>query len=91
MKAAELFQKLPRDLRLQLSHLPHDASLTTLMNAVQGIRYWSHCAQDTSIQFDPMELDHHSRGGPPLKDFGIFADVPTEDFEFRQGNGQGFR
>lgn len=82
VKAAELFRKLPRDLRLQLSHLPHDASLNDLMNAVRGIRYWSHCAQDTTIQFDPMELDHHTQRAPPLEDFGVFADAPAKDFEF---------
>ena len=83
VKAAELFRKFPCDLRLQLSHLPHDASLNNLMDAVRGIRYWSHCAQDTTIQFDPMDLDHHIRRAPPLEDFGAFADTPAEDFEFR--------
>ena len=37
-----------------------------------------------------MELDHHTQGAPSLKDFGAFADGPTEDFGFRQGNGRGF-
>lgn len=39
VKATKLFRKLPRDLRLQLNHLPHDASLNDLTNAVRGIRY----------------------------------------------------
>ena len=91
VKAAELFRKLPRELRVQLTHLPHDASLSALMDAFRGIRYWAHCAQDTSIQFDPMELDHLARGAPSFEDFSALAAAPAEDFEFRQGNGRGFR
>ena len=61
VKIAKLYHKLPQELRLQLGHVLHDATLTTLYDSICGVRYWSHCAEDRTIPFDPMELDAHLR------------------------------
>jgi len=90
IKAAELFRKLPRELRLQLTHVKHDATLTELMEAVRGVRYWQNCAQDKSIQFNPMELDSHAHRAHSSEDFDALVDVPAEDLGFRQGDSRGF-
>ena len=90
IKAAELFRKLPHELRLQLTHVKHDATLTELMEAVRGVRYWQNCAQDKSIQFDPMELDSHAHRAHSSEDFDALVDVPAEDLGFRQGDSRGF-
>ena len=57
------------------------------MDAVRSIRYWAHCAQDTTIQFEPIDLDQYIQRVLLLDDFGTLAEVPAEDFEFRQGHG----
>ena len=39
VKTAELFRKLPRELRVQLSHIKHETTLTAMREAVCGVRY----------------------------------------------------
>ena len=87
VRTAELFRKLPRELRMQLSHMKHDTTLTAMREAVCGIRYWSQCARDKTVPFDPMEVDvHECQAREPIRsdrnddDFGV-------DYGFRQGDG----
>ena len=89
VKTAELFRKFPRELRLQLSHVKHDASLGDLCEAVRGVRFWSHSTQDKTIPFDPMEVDNHMRSRHS-EDWDAVVDAPEEVHEFRQGMVAGF-
>lgn len=39
IKTTELYSKLPWELRLQLNHIPNDAALTTLCDAIRKVWY----------------------------------------------------
>jgi hypothetical protein len=90
-KTAELYRKLPRELRIQLGHVKASASLDDLLSALRDVRYWAHCAQDKTVLFDPMEVDAHSqRDRDPLAP-PVPPDDWAVDFGFRQGEGRSRR
>ena len=60
VQAAELYRKLPKELRAAVMHLPSNATLQQLFDTLHMVRYWQHCATDTSYFHDPMEVDVHS-------------------------------
>ena len=88
VKTAELYRKLPRELRIQLGHLPHDASLEDLLNALRTVRYWAHCARDKTVLFDPMEVGAHIEQPPQHLSRDSVVNDPLEDYVLRQGDGR---
>ena len=79
IKAVELYRKLPKEMRHQISYLKPEATLEELLTALRGVRYWANCSGDKTGLFDPMDLDVHAQ------------EDPEEAFGFRRGEGRGFR
>ena len=68
--------------------MKHDTTLTAMWEAVCGVRYWSQCARDKTVPFDPMEVDVHERQArKPIHCDGNDDDFVV-DYGFRQGDGR---
>lgn len=88
IKMAELYRKLPLELRIQLEHLKHDANLEDLLNALHIVQYWAHCAHDKIVMFGPMEVDVHTEQPPQQLTHDLVANGAMEDYGLRQGDSR---
>ena len=61
VQAVELYRKLPKELRVQISHLQPGATLDQMLDALRGVQYWAHCTGDKSVVFDPMDVNALAR------------------------------
>ena len=56
-KIAELYRKLPREIRNMLVFMPADISFDDMLKNMAHIRYWQSCTNEANSLANPMDID----------------------------------